>query len=59
MASRLLTINMRDFLVNQPRRKRAMRVSSYVKGRVAHYYSGLVLLAFSSSGATRTRLPTT
>ena len=37
MAERLLTINIRDYLVNQPRRKRAMRVSTYIKGRVAHY----------------------
>ena len=35
MPSRLLTINLRKYLVGQPRRKRPMRVSSYVKYRIA------------------------
>ncbi|MFI5412431.1 MAG: hypothetical protein ACHQX1_00905 [Candidatus Micrarchaeales archaeon] len=36
MANRLLTINIRNYLVNQPRRKRQMRVSNYLKTRIAH-----------------------
>ncbi len=37
MASKLLTINIRNYLVGQPRRKRAKRVSGYVRARIAHY----------------------
>lgn len=37
MPNRLLTINLRNYLVNQPRRKREMKISSYVRGRIAHY----------------------
>lgn len=35
MANRLLTINIRNYLVNQPRRKRPMRISTYLKYRIA------------------------
>jgi ribosomal protein L31E len=35
MPNRLLTINLRDYLANQPRRKRAMRVSRYIRERIA------------------------
>jgi ribosomal protein L31E len=33
----LLTINIRKYLVNQPRGKRARKAVSYVRDRVAHY----------------------
>jgi hypothetical protein len=34
MANRLLTINIRNYLVGQPRRKRVMRISRYIKERI-------------------------
>jgi ribosomal protein L31E len=37
MVDRLLTINLRNYLVRQPVRKRHMRISRYVRGRVSHY----------------------
>lgn len=37
MVDKLLTINLRNFLVKQPRRKRHMRISRYVRDRVSHY----------------------
>ena len=37
MPERLLTINMRKFLINQPRTKRAKKAAGYVRDRVAHY----------------------
>lgn len=37
MAERLLTLNMRKYLVAQPRTKRVKRAARYVKERVAHY----------------------
>lgn len=35
MANRLLTINIRDYLVRTPVRKRHMRISNYIKSRIA------------------------
>ncbi len=35
MASRLLTINLRNYLVGVPRRKRVMKISSYIKNRIS------------------------
>lgn len=35
MANRLLTINIRDYLIKTPRRKRHMRLSNYIKMRIA------------------------
>jgi ribosomal protein L31E len=35
MPTRLLTINIRNYLVSQPRRKRPMKISSWVKFRIA------------------------
>jgi hypothetical protein len=35
MANRLLTINIRDFLIRTPVRKRHMRLSNYIKLRIA------------------------
>jgi len=35
MPTRLLTINIRDYLVNQPRRKRPARMMRYVKYKIA------------------------
>ncbi len=35
MATRLLTINIRKYLVNQPRRKRPARISRYIRYRIA------------------------
>ena len=35
MPNRLLTINIRDYLIRTPRRKRHMRLSSYVRSRIA------------------------
>lgn len=35
MATRLLTINIRNYLVNQPRRKRPMRISNWIRFRIA------------------------
>lgn len=37
MAERLITINLRKYLVKQPRTKRARKAARYVKERVAHY----------------------
>jgi ribosomal protein L31E len=37
MVDKLLTINLRNFLVKQPRRRRHMRISRYVRDRVSHY----------------------
>lgn len=37
MADRLLTINIRKYLVTQPRNKRANKAVRYVRDRVAHY----------------------
>lgn len=37
MADRLLTINLRNYLVKQPVRRRHMKISGYVRERVAHY----------------------
>ncbi|MDE1856945.1 MAG: hypothetical protein KGH98_02565 [Candidatus Micrarchaeota archaeon] len=37
MAERLLTINIRKYLVTQPRNKRANKAVKYVRDRVAHY----------------------
>jgi hypothetical protein len=37
MANRLITINVRDYLVNKPVRKRHLKISKYVRSRVAHY----------------------
>lgn len=36
MANRILTINIRDFLVKQPRRKRPARISRWIRLRIAH-----------------------
>jgi len=35
MAVRLLTINIRKYLVNQPRTKRAKRINTFIKHRIA------------------------
>jgi hypothetical protein len=35
MATRLLTINIRDYLIKTPRRKRHMRISNYIRLRIA------------------------
>ncbi len=32
-----MTINIRKFLVDRPRRKRQMRLAGYVRNRIAHY----------------------
>ncbi len=37
MADRLLTINIRRYLVTQPRPKRARKAAKYIRDRVAHY----------------------
>ena len=37
MAERLITINLRKYLVTQPRTKRARKASRYVRERIAHY----------------------
>jgi ribosomal protein L31E len=37
MVDRLLTINIRKYLVTQPRTKRARKAAKYIKERVAHY----------------------
>jgi hypothetical protein len=37
MVNKLLTINIRNYLVNVPRRKRPMKVSTYVRGQVSRY----------------------
>jgi ribosomal protein L31E len=37
VADRLLTINLRNYLVRQPVRKRQMKISGYVRERVSHY----------------------
>ncbi|MCW6160486.1 MAG: hypothetical protein LVQ95_05385 [Candidatus Micrarchaeales archaeon] len=37
MAERLITINLRKYLVKQPRTKRARKASRYVRERIAHY----------------------
>ena len=37
MAERLITINLRKYLVTQPRTKRARKAARYVRERIAHY----------------------
>ena len=37
MAERLITLNIRRYLVRQPRPKRARRAMRYIRERVAHY----------------------
>lgn len=37
MTDRLLTINIRKYLVTQPRNKRARKMARYLRDRVAHY----------------------
>ena len=37
MANRLITINLRRYLVNRPRRLRHKKAASYLRDRVAHY----------------------
>lgn len=37
MANKLLTINLRKYLIQQPRTKRAARGMRYVRERIAHY----------------------
>ena len=37
METRVLTINLRRYLVTQPRTKRARKASRYLKERIAHY----------------------
>lgn len=37
MVDKLLTINLRNFLVKQSRRRRHMKISKYVRNRVSHY----------------------
>lgn len=37
MAERLITINLRKYLVKQPRTKRARKAARYVRERIAHY----------------------
>ena len=37
MADRLITINIRKYLVTQPRTKRARKAVKYIRERVAHY----------------------
>ncbi|MFI5412508.1 MAG: hypothetical protein ACHQX1_01305 [Candidatus Micrarchaeales archaeon] len=37
MVDRLMTINIRKYLVTQPRTKRARKAAKYIKERVAHY----------------------
>jgi ribosomal protein L31E len=37
MADRLITINIRKYLVTQPRTKRARKAAKYIRERVAHY----------------------
>lgn len=37
MANRLITINVRNYLVKKPVGKRHLRISKYVRSRVAHY----------------------
>jgi hypothetical protein len=37
MVDKLLTINLRNYLVKQPVRRRHMKISGYVRDRVAHY----------------------
>lgn len=37
MPTKLITINIRRYLVTQPRSRRQKRLSSYVRDRIAHY----------------------
>ncbi len=37
MANRILTINLRRYLVTQPRNKRQKKATRYVRERIAHY----------------------
>lgn len=37
MANRLLTINIRNYLVQKPRRKRQVKIAKYLRNRVSHY----------------------
>jgi ribosomal protein L31E len=37
MVDKLLTINLRNYLVKQSRRRRHMKISKYVRNRVSHY----------------------
>lgn len=37
MVSRLITINIRKYLVRQPRNKRGRKAVSYLRARVSHY----------------------
>ena len=37
MADRMITINIRKYLVTQPRTKRAKKAAKYIRERVAHY----------------------
>jgi len=37
VATKLVTINIRQYLVRQPRNKRQKKASSYVRERIAHY----------------------
>ncbi|MGC8572323.1 MAG: hypothetical protein ACP5RI_03645 [Candidatus Micrarchaeia archaeon] len=37
MAERLITLNLRRYLVKQPRTKRARRAVRYIRERIAHY----------------------
>jgi hypothetical protein len=37
MANRLMTINLRRYLVNRPRRLRHKKAASYLRDRIAHY----------------------
>lgn len=37
MPTRLITINLRRYLVDQPRSRRKQRASSYIRERIAHY----------------------
>ncbi|MCL5430124.1 MAG: hypothetical protein M1504_01445 [Candidatus Marsarchaeota archaeon] len=37
MAERLLTLNLRRYLIKQPRTKRSRKAAAYIRERVAHY----------------------
>jgi hypothetical protein len=37
MVDKLITINLRNYLVNRPVRRRHMKISKYVRERVSHY----------------------
>ncbi|MCL5433846.1 MAG: hypothetical protein M1538_02615, partial [Candidatus Marsarchaeota archaeon] len=37
MAERLITLNIRKYLVKQPRTKRARKAIRYIRERIAHY----------------------